>query len=494
MSSKTPEAFRRVTSLRAFDSGDATTILGRDGAAREFRGESALLIREMLRALRSPQTAEQVLAGLDKVASGAADAHSVVEEALRLLQEAGCITRVDSTPPPARRGTPGRLVLGISGAVAAAHSPGLLERFLARGFEVRVALTQAAGKFVRASALRALSHQAVRSSLWSLEPGVPAPHIAWAEWAEVVLVAPATATTLSRVARGDCSDLVSAVALSTRAPVLLAPSMNAAMLDAGPIARNVRQLTDDGFFVLYPSFGIEVAEAPEGRRPRYGSWAAPEDIVAVTEHVWLRARQRAAGALNASAVAAVWEEEYRRTPPGELPFHTDALDSDLAEELERVPRPAALWEIGAGLGSAARAAAKLGFTVTATDISPKAVELATARSNGEEARFEVDDVRDSRVSGPFEVVLDRGCFHTLDADGARHYAAAVQSRTRPGARLILKLHREDEPRELRTVRYRASDLQSLFAPAFELIRWTQSSLPGALEPPARAWLAVFERR
>src|SRR5271169_223315 len=148
MSSKTSEAFRRVPSLRAFDSGDATTILGRDGAAREFRGESALLIREMLGALRSPQTLEQVLAGLDQVASGAADARSVVEEALRLLQEAGCITPVDQTPPRVRRGTRGRLVLGISGAVAAAHSPGLVERFLARGFDVRVALTQAAGKFV----------------------------------------------------------------------------------------------------------------------------------------------------------------------------------------------------------------------------------------------------------------------------------------------------------------------------------------------------------
>src|SRR5450631_2835566 len=131
MSSKAPEAFRRVTSLRAFDSREATTILGRDGAAHEFRGESALPIREILRAFRSPQTTEQVLAGLDKVARGAADARAVVEEALPLLQKAGCITRVSQTPPPAQRGTPGRLVLGISGAVAAAHSPSLLERFLA---------------------------------------------------------------------------------------------------------------------------------------------------------------------------------------------------------------------------------------------------------------------------------------------------------------------------------------------------------------------------
>ena len=480
--------------MRAFDRGDSTTVIGPDGTASEFRGDSALLVREMLRALRSPLTVEQLLARLDTVAQGASEARPVVEEALRLLQQAGSVGGVSGTGSEGRRASGGRLVLGVSGAIAAAHTPLLVERFHRRGFDVRIAVTAAARRFVSLAALRALTHQAVRSSLWSADPDDPAPHISWAEWAEVVLVAPATATTLSRIARGDCSDLVSAIALSARAPVILAPSMNGAMLDSRPVARNVAQLTEDGFCLLHPSFGLEVAEAPAERRPRHGSMPAGEDIVAVTEHVWLRARQRFEEALSAGEAGRAWEAEYRGTAPEQLPFHVDVLDRDLAEELERVPRPAALWEVGAGLGTAAREAATLGFAVTATDISPKAIELARARSNGEGARFVLDDVRDSHLAGQFDVVLDRGCLHTLDPEGARRYAAAVQSRTRPGGRLILKLHREDEPRPLRTVRYRASDLQSLLAPGFELIRWAESTLPGAVEPPARAWLAVFERR
>ncbi len=488
------DVFRRRPSVRAFDSGDATTVIGADGTAREFRGESALLIREMLRALRSPHTVEQLLAQLDLVAEGTSEGRGVVEEALGILLQTRSIGRVHRETIPDPDKTCGRLVLGVSGAIAAAHTPMLVERFLTRGFEVRIALTPAARKFVSVGALRALTQQAVRSSLWSAAPEVPAPHIDWANWAEVVLVAPASATTLSRIARGDCSDLVSALALSTRAPVLIAPSMNGAMLDARPIARNVSQLTSDGFCVLHPSFGTEVADAPMERQPRYGSLPAGEDIIAVTDYLWRRARQRAEEVLGASEAGVAWEAQYKGTAPEQLAFHSELLDTDLAEELERVPRPATLWEVGAGLGSAARAAAKLGFSVTATDISPTAVELARARSNGEEARFEVDDVRDSHLAGSFDVVLDRGCLHTLDTEGARRYAAAVQSRTQPGARLILKLHRRDEPRELRTIRYGASDLQSLFAPNFELIHWTKSSLPGGLEPAARAWLAVFQRR
>ena len=71
---------------------------------------------------------------------------------------------------------------------------------------------------------------------------------------------------------------------------------------------------------------------------------------------------------------------------------------------------------------------------------------------------------------------------------------AIRQHTHPGSLLILKIHREDEPGDWRTHRYRQEDLQKVFRPWFEMVRWSESTMLGRVDPPAHAWLAVLERR
>ncbi len=268
--------------------------------------------------------------------------------------------------------------------------------------------------------------------------------------------------------------------------------MNAAMFDAPPIARNVAQLVEDGFCVVYPSTGIEVADAPPGRRGTFGSWPAIDDLVATVEYIAQRRSDLVGDTVLGGTSVEIWDALYRERTPEEIPFHSEQLDDDLRELLDKVPRPAALWDIGAGLGTVAREAGRLGFTVTATDRSPSAIAKASPRPS-EGARFVVDDVCSSRVEGVFEVVIDRGCFHTLDRVSAVRFAESVARRTRAGSLLLLKVHRDDEPAPWRTVRYQLAELERLFAPDFELAQWRASSIPGPASTATRAWLAVFRR-
>src|ERR1019366_9469412 len=178
-----------------------------------------------------------------------------------------------------------RVVLALTGGVAAAHAPALTEMLLGRGVRVRIAATPSALRFVSALALEALTHEPVVRSRWPSDVRAMVPHLELARWADVVLVYPATATTLSRIARGDCSSLVSAVAISTRAPVVLVPAMNEAMFDAPSVRRNLAQLREDGFLVMHPSLGYEVAVAPLERTLRYGAAPTVQSVALVTEAV-----------------------------------------------------------------------------------------------------------------------------------------------------------------------------------------------------------------
>jgi phosphopantothenoylcysteine decarboxylase/phosphopantothenate--cysteine ligase len=151
---------------------------------------------------------------------------------------------------------------------------------------VRVAATTAALRFVTKLAFEAQTHEPVIGTLWPTAGGPrTVPHIDLARWADVVLVYPATATTLSRIARGDCSNIVSATAIATRSPVIVVPGMNRAMYEAPSTQRNVRQLKRDGFFVAHPAFGYEVADAPNDRVPVFGPPPPVHAVVEIIEAV-----------------------------------------------------------------------------------------------------------------------------------------------------------------------------------------------------------------
>ena len=119
-----------------------------------------------------------------------------------------------------------RVLVGVSGGIAAYKACELVRLLRSKGHEVRVAATPNALRFVSALTLQALSGTSVRSDLFSLTEESEISHIDLADWPEVVVIAPATANTLARLAHGLADDFLSTVCLATRAPLVVAPAMN----------------------------------------------------------------------------------------------------------------------------------------------------------------------------------------------------------------------------------------------------------------------------
>jgi hypothetical protein len=271
----------RAPIVRIVDRADTLTVLGPHGA-RVLSGSSAELARVVLALHARPLARDELLAELARRADGDIPA-GVVDELLALLVADGVLVEPGpekSTPLGGRR-----VVLAISGAAAAVDAPALVRGLHAIGCEVRVALTKSANQFVGVAALQALTHHQVWTSLWQRDARMPVPHIGLAEWAELVLVCPATATTIARIATGDCSDLVSAIATATRAPVVVVPSMNDAMYASPAVQRNLDTLRADGRALVHPALGFEVAHDPAARRAMLGSAPPPAAVVDIVRYV-----------------------------------------------------------------------------------------------------------------------------------------------------------------------------------------------------------------
>ena len=117
-----------------------------------------------------------------------------------------------------------RILLGVSGGIAAYKSADLVRRLRDAGAEVRVVMTASALHFVGATTFQALSGHPVRSSLWDAAAEAAMGHIELARWATRVLVAPASANLIARLAQGRANDLLSTLCLATEAPVAVAPA------------------------------------------------------------------------------------------------------------------------------------------------------------------------------------------------------------------------------------------------------------------------------
>ena len=276
--------FRRSAIVRIYERGADLDILGKDGTRLRVSGESAALARVVLDYLCEPRTVEELHAHISELSGEDARASAAVTQAFDALRAAGVVTDHWDTAVPTTPDGP-RVVVALSGGIAAAHAPALAELLLERGFRLRFAATESALRFVSPLALSALSHQRVVTSLWPEDETEPVPHLALARWADVVVVYPATATTLARIAAGDCSTVVSAVAIAARAPVMLVPAMNESMLRAPSVQRNLDRLREDGFILTHPSLGYEVANPPHERRPRLGGAPPIGVVVQVLEAV-----------------------------------------------------------------------------------------------------------------------------------------------------------------------------------------------------------------
>lgn len=158
---------------------------------------------------------------------------------------------------------PRRILLAVTGGIAAYKTPELVRALLRAGHEVRCMMTAGAEHFVTPLVLQTLSGRPVASQLFEPSADPEIDHIALADWAEAVVVAPATASMLAKMAHGIADDLVSTVLLATRAPVLVAPAMNVNMWSHPATRANVETLLGRGVRSIGPDVG-ELACGWEG--------------------------------------------------------------------------------------------------------------------------------------------------------------------------------------------------------------------------------------
>lgn len=158
------------------------------------------------------------------------------------------------------------VLLGVTGGIAAYKCAELVRGLRKAGAEVRVVMTAAAERFVTPTTLQALSGHPVRSSLWDEAAEAAMSHIELARWADVVLIAPASADTLARLAGGHANDLLSTLCLATEAPVHLAPAMNRVMWSNPATQDNAALLRARGFRIHGPASGEQACgETGDGR-------------------------------------------------------------------------------------------------------------------------------------------------------------------------------------------------------------------------------------
>ena len=167
------------------------------------------------------------------------------------------------------------IVLGITGGIAAYKAPDLVRRLKERGAEVQIVMTASAAEFVTDTALQAVSGRPVRSNLWDKEAERAMSHIELARWADVILIAPATAEVMARIVSGGAPDLLTTICLATEAPLAIAPAMNHVMWNNPATQANRKTLEERGVHILGPDVGSQACgETGAGRMLETGAIAA----------------------------------------------------------------------------------------------------------------------------------------------------------------------------------------------------------------------------
>ena len=166
------------------------------------------------------------------------------------------------------------ILLGITGGIAAYKTPMLVRQLVEAGANIQVVMSENAHRFVTSTTLQAVSGNPVRDDLWDPAAEAAMGHIELARWADQILIAPATANAIARLAAGDASNLLYTLCLASTAPISLAPAMNQQMFQHPAVQRNLATLTADGCRVIGPDNGDQAC-GDQGP----GRMTEPEDLV-----------------------------------------------------------------------------------------------------------------------------------------------------------------------------------------------------------------------
>lgn len=180
-----------------------------------------------------------------------------------------------------------KVLLGVSGGVAAFKAVDLASKLTAAGAEVRTVMTDSACRLVGPKSFEAVTGSAVYTDLWAAAEDHKIGHVALAQWADVVVVAPATANIIGKVANGICDDLLSTVLCTCWSkPTLVAPAMNSDMWANPAVRHNVAAIKKMSFEVMGPERG-RLACGVEGA----GRMSEPQDILGAIEKVASRIKK-----------------------------------------------------------------------------------------------------------------------------------------------------------------------------------------------------------
>ena len=232
--------------------------------------DEALKKRLRLRAARNGRSVEDEVRTILRAAAADADA---------FIPAAGNAAKPEAEAKTGAKSGATRILLIVGGGIAAYKSLDLIRRLRERGVAVRVIMTEAAQKFVTPLSVGALAGEQPYSDLFDTKFEFDIGHIRLAREANMIVVAPATADLMAKMANGLASDLATAVLLATNKKVLLAPAMNPSMWEHKATRRNIARLAADGAVFVGPNAG-EMAESGEAG---VGRMAEPLEIVAAVQ-------------------------------------------------------------------------------------------------------------------------------------------------------------------------------------------------------------------
>jgi 2-polyprenyl-3-methyl-5-hydroxy-6-metoxy-1,4-benzoquinol methylase len=192
-----------------------------------------------------------------------------------------------------------------------------------------------------------------------------------------------------------------------------------------------------------------------------------------------------------------WNEIYGQQQAEKMPWYYEPLDPDLERALAAhgVSTGTAL-DLGTGPATQAYALAKLGFRVTASDLSTQAVDQARggAAERGLTLEAVQDDILATRLHGPFDLVLDRGCFHVLEPSDRAAYARTLSGFVPPGGWFFLKCFSDEQPGEIGPYQSSPADIAALFGAPFEVVAIERTIYQGTLAQPPKALFCSLRRR
>ena len=172
-----------------------------------------------------------------------------------------------------------KIVLGVTGGIAVYKAVDLVSKLRKEGAEVRVVMTESAAKFVTPLTFKEISGNVVAVSMWAEAQEFNVEHIALADWADLMIIAPATANILAKAANGIADDLLSTVILASKTPIILCPAMNCQMFDNPITQNNLKKLADYGFIIMQPATGyLACGTSGIGRLPE------PAEIISFTKN------------------------------------------------------------------------------------------------------------------------------------------------------------------------------------------------------------------